>query len=258
LVVKETEAFSYLTLTMVAFDVFYVTEEGVIYDPLSEEAAEIISGEPKSGGARDRLSKKLADRKKEEQQHQEHHQQAEDVDSEEEEDCSDDDYNSRSGDDDDYDSKDKSNDAERQLRLLEFRLKHSDLVTKQKVHNRTLAREHANFSKKANSSKALPAQFHHKIDVADNAAKRAIVHHTGSHYHMAGSKQFQRGVRVKGVISRHSKQGAKMQAARVSSKNMFTAREDAKGQRTTGGKSVGKQKKKSKNVSAKSGGGAES
>ena len=29
------------------------------------------------------------------------------------------------------------------------------------------------------------------------------------------SKQFQKGVRIKGVISRHSKQGAKMQAARV-------------------------------------------
>ena len=253
---------------MVAFDVFYVSEEGVIYDPLSEEAAEIISGEPKSGGTRDRLSKKLADRREKEeqqqqqQQHQEHHQQAEDVDSEEEDDYSDDDDDDgRSGDGhgDEYVPNDRSNDAERQLRLLEFRLKHSDLVTKQKVHNRTLAREHANFSKKANSSKALPAQFHAKMDVADNAAKRAIVHHTGSHYHMAGSKQFQRGVRVKGVISRHSKQGAKMQAARVSSKNMFTAREDAKGQRSTGGKSVGKQKKKSKNNGgANTGGGAES
>jgi len=46
------------------------------------------------------------------------------------------------------------------------------------------------------------------------------VHHWGaggggSHYHTAGSKQFQKGVRIKGVISRHSKQGAKMQAARV-------------------------------------------
>jgi hypothetical protein len=246
---------------MVAFDVFYVTEEGLIFDPLSEEAAEIISGEPKSGGTRDRLSKKLADRReKEEQQHQEHHQQAEDVNSEEDEEYSDDEYDSRTSDEDDdeYDSNDRSNDAERQLRLLELRLKHSDLVTKQKAHNRTLAREHATFSKKANSSKALPAQFHHKMDVADNAAKRAIVHHTGSHYHMAGSKQFQRGVRVKGVISRHSKQGAKLQAARVSSKNMFTAREDAKGQRSTGGKSVGKQKKKSKNGAAKTGGGAES
>jgi hypothetical protein len=242
-----------------SFDVFYVTEEGVIYDPLSEEAAEIISGEPKSGGTRDRLSKKLADRReKEEQQHQEHHHQAEDVVSEEEDEYSDDEYESRSSVADEHDHNDRANDAERQLRLLDLRLKHSDLVTKQKAHNRTLAREHANFSKKANSSKALPAQFHHKMDVADNAAKRAIVHHTGSHYHMAGSKQFQRGVRVKGVISRHSKQGAKMQAARVSSKNMFTAREDAKGQRSTGGKSVGKQKKKSKNGGANPGGGAES
>ena len=37
----------------------------------------------------------------------------------------------------------------------------------------------------------------------------------GSHYHTAGSKQFLKGARVKGVVSRHSKQGAKTQAARV-------------------------------------------
>ena len=37
----------------------------------------------------------------------------------------------------------------------------------------------------------------------------------GSHYHTAGSKQFLKGVRIRGVVSRHSKQGAKMQAARV-------------------------------------------
>ena len=31
---------------------------------------------------------------------------------------------------------------------------------------------------------------------------------------MAGSKQYQKGVRVKGVVLRHSKQGAKLQASR--------------------------------------------
>jgi hypothetical protein len=115
-----------------------------------------------------------------------------------------------------------------------------------------------------NESKANPATFTHKIKEADNAAKRAIVHHTGSHYHMAGGVQFQRGVRVKGTISRHSVQGMKMQAARVSrrnmlaareaakgeraagkhvaAKNMMTAREDAKGQRSEGPRSSGKQK----------------
>jgi hypothetical protein len=35
---------------------------------------------------------------------------------------------------------------------------------------------------------------------------------------MAGSKQFQKGVRIKGVVSRHSKQGARMQAARVTNR----------------------------------------
>ena len=70
------------------------------------------------------------------------------------------------------------------------------------------------------TSKALEAQFTTKAQFADNAARRAVVHHWGaggggSHYHTAGSKQFLKGVRIKGVVSRHSKQGAKMQAARV-------------------------------------------
>ncbi len=69
-------------------------------------------------------------------------------------------------------------------------------------------------------SKAIASQFAFKAGAADNAARRAIVHHWGaggggSHYHNSGSKQFLKGVRVKGVVSRHSKQGAKMQAARV-------------------------------------------
>ena len=73
---------------------------------------------------------------------------------------------------------------------------------------------------RAGASKALAAQYGTKAQFADNKARRAIVHHWGaggggSHYHTAGSKQFQKGVRIKGVISRHSKQGAKMQAARV-------------------------------------------
>lgn len=58
---------------------------------------------------------------------------------------------------------------------------------------------------------------------ADNKATRAIVHHWGaggggSHYHMCGGKQFQKGNKVKGVVLRHSRQGAKMQAARVQNK----------------------------------------
>ena len=69
-------------------------------------------------------------------------------------------------------------------------------------------------------SKAIASTFIYKAGAADNARARALVHHGygmdggGSHYWLAASKQFQKGVRVKGVISRHSVQGAKMQATR--------------------------------------------
>merc|ERR1712190_415810 len=36
----------------------------------------------------------------------------------------------------------------------------------------------------------------------------------GSHYWGAGSKQYNKGNKIKGVILRHSRQGAKLQAAR--------------------------------------------
>jgi hypothetical protein len=113
--------------------------------------------------------------------------------------------------------------------------------------NQMLARSAARTMRanSGNSSKALPSQFVHQPSPADNAAARAVVHHTGSHYHMAGGVQFQRGVRVKGVVSRHSKQGAKMQAARMAQRNMYEAREDARGERTEGaGRAKMKQKKK--------------
>ena len=62
-------------------------------------------------------------------------------------------------------------------------------------------------------SKALPGQYHYKADAAHNAATSAIRHHFGaggggSHYHMAGSKQFQKGLRLDGIVSRHSRQAA--------------------------------------------------
>mmetsp|Transcript_81113 Transcript_81113/g.173497 ORF Transcript_81113/g.173497 Transcript_81113/m.173497 type:complete len:523 (-) Transcript_81113:360-1928(-) len=54
---------------------------------------------------------------------------------------------------------------------------------------------------------------------AENKAMRAVVHHWGgggggAHYSMAGGKQYNKGNKVKGVVLRHSVQGAKMQAAR--------------------------------------------
>eukprot|EP00930_Biecheleria_cincta_P097742 TRINITY_DN89422_c0_g1_i1.p1 TRINITY_DN89422_c0_g1~~TRINITY_DN89422_c0_g1_i1.p1 ORF type:complete len:499 (+),score=145.84 TRINITY_DN89422_c0_g1_i1:90-1586(+) len=53
----------------------------------------------------------------------------------------------------------------------------------------------------------------------DNKAMRAVVHHWGaggggSHYWGAGGKQYNKGNKVKGIILRHSVQGAKLQAAR--------------------------------------------
>ena len=57
-------------------------------------------------------------------------------------------------------------------------------------------------------SKALPSQYHYKPGAAFDLRRAQNIHHTSSHYVMAGSKQFQRGVRVKGVVSRHSRQAA--------------------------------------------------
>jgi hypothetical protein len=78
----------------------------------------------------------------------------------------------------------------------------------------------ASFSVAKGTSKALAANYVHKASFADNKHARAIQHHGygsfggGAHYTMAGSRQFQRGVRVKGVVSRHSVQGARVGAAR--------------------------------------------
>ena len=93
---------------------------------------------------------------------------------------------------------------------------------KRRSESTTRSRSGPCASRRRGASKALAAQYGTKAQFADNKARRAIVTHHwgagggGSHYHTAGSKQFQKGVRDReGVISRHSKQGAKMQAARV-------------------------------------------
>eukprot|EP00537_Pseudo-nitzschia_pungens_P017231 CAMPEP_0172410096 /NCGR_PEP_ID=MMETSP1061-20121228/76703_1 /TAXON_ID=37318 /ORGANISM="Pseudo-nitzschia pungens, Strain cf. pungens" /LENGTH=630 /DNA_ID=CAMNT_0013146265 /DNA_START=86 /DNA_END=1978 /DNA_ORIENTATION=- len=64
------------------------------------------------------------------------------------------------------------------------------------------------------NSKALPAQYVHKQDAADNARFRANVHHAGSHYHMQMARSMQFG-RHKGMMARHSSQGARLQASRM-------------------------------------------
>jgi hypothetical protein len=79
----------------------------------------------------------------------------------------------------------------------------------------------AQFTQRAKgNSKAIASTYTYKADFADNKRMRSIVHHWGaggggSHYMMAGGKQFQKGNRVKGVVSRHSRQGAKLQANRA-------------------------------------------
>jgi hypothetical protein len=76
-------------------------------------------------------------------------------------------------------------------------------------------------------SKALPAQYYHKQDAADNPRARANVHHAGSHYQS-------HGVKVQGVVARHSSQGDRMQAMRQQKRdgkrNQVAARDVANGQ----------------------------
>ena len=69
------------------------------------------------------------------------------------------------------------------------------------------------------NSKALASNYTFKKGTAWNKHRAATLHHWGaggggSHMMMCGSKQFQKGVRVNGVVLRHSKQGAKLQASR--------------------------------------------
>eukprot|EP00286_Rhodomonas_abbreviata_P021492 CAMPEP_0181293698 /NCGR_PEP_ID=MMETSP1101-20121128/3201_1 /TAXON_ID=46948 /ORGANISM="Rhodomonas abbreviata, Strain Caron Lab Isolate" /LENGTH=572 /DNA_ID=CAMNT_0023398297 /DNA_START=70 /DNA_END=1786 /DNA_ORIENTATION=+ len=69
------------------------------------------------------------------------------------------------------------------------------------------------------TSKALAGQYVFKAGFAYNARRHSIVHHWGaggggSHYHCAGGKQYNKGVRVRGVVMRHSTQGARLAASR--------------------------------------------
>ena len=57
-------------------------------------------------------------------------------------------------------------------------------------------------------SNAIPSQYYHKQYEVNDTTANAHRHHTSSHYVMAGGVQFQRGCRLKGVVSRHSRQAA--------------------------------------------------
>lgn len=88
------------------------------------------------------------------------------------------------------------------------------------------------------NSKALPGQYVYRPDAADDTRKRANIHHTGSHYHMAASRSMNFG-RQKGLLARHSSQGARLQATRMA------AKETARMQTGGGAMKAGKKSKKS-------------
>ena len=73
------------------------------------------------------------------------------------------------------------------------------------------------------SSKALAATYTFKEDVADNKHARALVHHGygngggGAHFTMSGSRQFHKGVKLKGIIQR--KAGKAKAAAAQATRN---------------------------------------
>jgi len=91
------------------------------------------------------------------------------------------------------------------------------------------------------NSKALPAQYIRKKDAADNARTRANVHHAGSHYHMQAARSMQFG-RTKGLLARHSSQGARLQSNRMATKESNARMQQQGG---VGGMKIGKTSKKS-------------
>ena len=88
------------------------------------------------------------------------------------------------------------------------------------------------------NSKAIPSQYVFRQDAADNSRRRANVHHAGSHYHMQAARTMQFG-RQKGLMARHSSQGARLQASRMA------AKEVGRMQQGGGDMRVGKTSKKS-------------
>jgi hypothetical protein len=244
-----------MTSRVVNVSTFYATEDGVIYHPVSEEATKVNHDVEQ---ARERLSNILKSRQKSRAKNNRAgggRSKLTPVDNAAANTATaGDNVYPESGSEDEYehnpdpetegaatDATDTTNTAPAPLaiRQIERQLRNggTDAVAdrEQDKLNKLLSRSAAHATKGGGASKALPSQYVHQPKAADNAAKRAIVHHTGSHYVMAGSKQFQKGVRVKGVISRHSQQGAKLQAARSAQRNAGAAREDARGERAEGG-----------------------
>eukprot|EP00121_Abeoforma_whisleri_P002513 Awhi_evm1s2256 len=112
-----------------------------------------------------------------------------------------------------------------------------------------LAKSHA---RSKGNSKANPSQFVHKEKPADNPSRRAVVHHTSSHYVMSASKQYAKGNKISGIAARKqgmSKAGQNAQKVQ-SERNMANAREAAKGKRSANNGSKGKAKSASKTKKA--------
>jgi hypothetical protein len=110
-----------------------------------------------------------------------------------------------------------------------------DAYNRHKQHCQLMSKQ---FALGKGNSKALPSQYVFKEDAADNSRRRANIHHAGSHYHMQAARSMQFG-RRKGLMARHSSQGARLQASRMS------AKETARMQQGGGGMKVGKTSKKS-------------
>lgn len=110
-----------------------------------------------------------------------------------------------------------------------------DAYRKHKEHCQLMCKQY-NLAK--GNSKAIASQYVFKQDAADNARRRANVHHAGSHYHMQAARTMQFG-RQKGLMARHSSQGARLQASRMA------AKETARMQQGGGGMKIGKTSKKS-------------
>lgn len=86
------------------------------------------------------------------------------------------------------------------------------------------------------NSKALASQYTYRLDPADNPRRRANVHHAGSHYHMASASGRTKGT-VAGLSSRHSSQGARLQASRMQAKETARMQSGGKMTKKTSGKS---------------------
>uniref|UniRef100_A0A7S3Q0E7 C2H2-type domain-containing protein n=1 Tax=Chaetoceros debilis TaxID=122233 RepID=A0A7S3Q0E7_9STRA len=127
-------------------------------------------------------------------------------------------------------------------RLAEYR--------KHKAECQLLGRE---FRFAKGNSKALASQYTYRIDPSDNARRRENTHHTGSHYHMQAARSMQFG-RTKGMMARHSSQGARLQASRMASKEM--ARMQGKGSKIGQTSKKSQQKRRGEAGGSKKSGGA--